>query len=57
MPRPFARLIEKLPVRGRRAGKWIGGGVAVFVVANEVRGILVVAAVVGELWRNMAPGG
>jgi hypothetical protein len=56
MPRPFRQLMDRLPLRGRKAGKWIGGGVAVFVLANEVRGILVVVAVVGELWRNM-PGG
>lgn len=57
MPNPLARLMDRLPGGRRRAGRWIGGGVAVFVLANEIRGVLVVIAVVGELWRNMVPGG
>lgn len=57
MIRPWRHLVDRLPASGRRAGKWVGGGVALLVLANEVRGVLVVAAIIGEMWRNLPAGG
>jgi hypothetical protein len=54
-PAPARRFLGlKLP--GGRVGRILGGGAAAFIIANEIRGLMVVAAIGGEMWRQMLGG-